>query len=246
LQERKWQCNGILILLDVLGWRDRETVFIEKWQKVTDLSIAEIGEILKNNAVFKGISCSTGVFETDSYIIAAWRDNKEIDVNLVAFASICTNAMISACWREGLLLRGCLSIGEFTATNDLKVNGAAIVDARSEFNAMNWVGCHATIKAAKILDSLIPKYKVLRNTFVGVIDPPYKDKSLSGQRWVLNWAYAFFQQPQERELREIMKNELSKAKKETDIAKHKFTNRFFEKVYAELVKREERRKASKS
>src|SRR5690554_1664110 len=98
-------------MLDVLGWQDRESVLNDKWQKITNLINHEIGETLKAYTDFKGISCTVGVFETDSYIIAAWRDNREIDVNLVAFASICANAFISACWREGLMLRGCLSIG---------------------------------------------------------------------------------------------------------------------------------------
>lgn len=81
---------------------------------------------------------------------------------------------------------------------------------------------------------------------MGVIDLSYKDKSLSGQRWVLNWAYAFFQQPDEQHLREIMKKELNDAKNENDRAKHEFTGRFFEKVYAALEAREQKRRRDNS
>lgn len=244
MSERKVsQCYGVLIVLDVLGWQNGKSALNDKWQLVTDIALQETQKAAKTYPQFKGTNYIAGVYATDSYLIGAWRNNKEIDENLVAFAAVTANALFAACWQWRLALRGCLSIGAFTASSDpLRVTGEALLDAHSEVDSMNWSGCHATTKANKILDNFVPKYKVLTNAFADIIDPPYKDKSLSGQRWVLNWAYAFFHQPDEPQLRATMKKELSDTKNENDRAKHEFTRKFFEKVYAALEDREKKRK----
>jgi hypothetical protein len=245
MQERKqWQCNGVLIVLDVLGWQAGKSALSKRWQMVTDMNTAFLPEILQSNASFKGVNCVTGVFETDSYLIGAWRDSREIDAGSLAFASIFANGFFAASWREALPLRGALSIGEFTASSDLKVSGIALSDVRSEFDILNWVGCHATETATNILDGIVPKYKVLKKSFVAVADPPYKALSVLGQRWVLNWVYAFFRQPEERAIREIMQKELGSAKADRDKAKYERCIRFFEKVHTRLEELENKQNST--
>lgn len=240
------QVSGVMAALDVLGWQAGKSERSPAWRNVTEGNTLAIVDTLRDRKQFAGINCIAGVFETDSYIIAAWRDNKEIDTWLIEFVAVSANAFISTCWHRALPLRGCLSIGDFAVSDDFVISGKALADARSEYSAMNWVGCHATTNASKFLDNFVPKYKILTDAFVGVIDPPYKDLSLLGNRWVLNWPFAYFKQTGMPQIREIMQKELGSAKKDKDKAKYELTIRFFEKVYAHLEDREKRRAAKRN
>lgn len=237
---RVWQCNGAIIVLDVLGWRGRESQLADRWQNVTDTIMSDMRDALFDYPQFHGINFITGVFETDSFVIGAWRDNREIDASLASFVAICANALFVDCWRKGLLLRGSFSFGEFTASSDNHMSGNALDDARSEASVMNWAGCHATLSTSLRLRELMLLDQSLRRAVAVIRNPPFKDNTLSGERCVLNWVYAFFRGQELSEIRSIMKRESESAISDSDKLKHEYTNRFFEtmiRVY-EARKRE--------
>jgi len=234
----------MIAVLDVLGWRNAEAnnASLEtNWHVVVNATHGGFADACSNYKTFSSIKYQDYVVDTDMFILAAWQDSDQIDYALVEFVSAVLNAFIVTGLSRTIRLRGCISVGKFNLGDDLFLTGSALDEAIAEHNKINWVGCHTTKNATTALDGIIPKYKVLTDTFVGIKDPPFKDAALISQRWALNWPFAYFKQTGEINIRQILQDEITKATDDSVKKKYENTLKFFEKVFAHLEAREKRR-----
>jgi hypothetical protein len=237
--------NGIVVILDTLGYKDaiehHEQETKKNWALFTNSANWGLHQ-LRREDYRDCLDLRIIDYETakDSYVIGAWQDNQEIDSKLVGFVAANCNASVGYYMKKRTPLRGCISCGTFDMSDkDGTISGPAVDEARNEFEETTWSGVHATESLGAVLDQLSLKSTWVRNCFVKCVDLPFKKgREL---RWVLNWPYAYDDVVAQKDLLAHLEQELLDATKADVKVKKKFTLRFCQLLIEQNQEREYKR-----
>ncbi len=145
--------EGIVLMMDALGishYTTKECVdFLEKIKRIEN-TIYEIKTTLKDDR-------QAAIFG-DSVVICWPLDKKITDYQKIKLISLEVTILIHKGLENGLLFRGCISVGEYVTENNIFL-GPAIFDAHDWYEMTDWFGIIFSPKARIWLDSILENEK---------------------------------------------------------------------------------------
>jgi len=192
---------GIVAMLDALGARTLDSKGASNFIESRDALLKKLEgfkESLKTVADSMGIHDSqTGVAKFADTIVLTWHlSNDEIEYFLVHFGAW-LRLIIMMGMQQGLLLRGAVSVGEFTQ-QDETILGPAISEAAEWYEQAQWIGVVATPSCGSLLSSLaerLTRKNINGEDLVSLsfrqYSVPLKDKKTL-EMWALCWPIQFW------------------------------------------------------
>ncbi len=194
---------GITVMLDALGVskygiKEAERFIIKRDELLINLRTME-ENIKKQKRQYNYPDAQILTFG-DSIIIM-WDTNKDDIINILPVVAEWLRATI--CWgvKNEILLRGCVSIGDYIADDNSAV-GPAIADAAAWCDAADWFGVILTPKCQYYLESLIedaehnnnsPFHKAEFEQWFHKYEVPLKNTTK--RLWVISWPYYTLNRP---------------------------------------------------
>lgn len=172
---------GVVVLLDVLGFKDktngpdRKKVFSDFLEVVEDKS--KVFGAKNTGSVYDLIRSDNTDFVLYSDTLVYYQTETEgyLPCDLLVGGAAFVNNSMSHLLELGMVVRGAMSYGEVMISDKPQaICGPAINEAASEYEATEWVGCHLTDSADSVLKTA-PSHKQDRvDTYFQPCDIPFK------------------------------------------------------------------------
>jgi len=124
---------------------------------------------------------------SDSLIFYKPTTNTSTTEALKSAAAFVTR-VTAACLKKKLLVRGAISFGKLLTSSELEaIAGPVVNECRDHYETTEWIGCHLTPSAAKIVQELT---EFERGCFFEPLRVPFKRSGnaiLPIMTWAINW-----------------------------------------------------------
>jgi hypothetical protein len=201
---------GIVILLDALGSSDFNEIKIKQFLAARhEINEIIIGLTSKNamtpfrNLDIGKISSPTIFTFGDTVVVTLELKNKKHMVAHLYIATMLMRRYLFHSLEEGILYRGCFSIGRYVADSGSNtIMGDALSDAANWYDQSEWMGLSSTPRTNTVLESLLCRLstpgemRYLNKHDFGSLhyyDVPMKTGGVR-KSYVVNWPSAFFDQ----------------------------------------------------